>query len=173
MPEIDLSAAYEDLTLPAPNYPPKFDFVDPDCKAIAQYLYDSINEVFSTTGVQMVKTYRTWNDIQIPTVDYPVLKVYASAEALFQNAPYLSTQFTIAYGLAYTTKPKVGDVSRFVTKEILRSLVNGPLDDSQFQFQLDWDTPPRVEYETLISPDNVIYRYCTITCNIFTRIDEI
>ncbi len=161
------------ISIPAPNYPQGFDFVDPDCRRIAVYLYEQVNQVFSNTGVQMIKTFRTWNDIQIPIVDYPVLKVYASSESTLENNSYLSTQFTIAYGLAYTVKPKVGDVSRFVTKEIIRSLISAPLDEDNIPFQVDWNAPISADYETLISPDNVIYRYSTVLCNIFTDLDEI
>lgn len=156
------------LNLDIPYYPDKFDFIDPDCKAIAEYLYNSVNKTFEITRQKLIKTYRAWNDIEIPTVDYPVLKVYVSGETPFENSPHLSTEFTIAYGLAYTTKPKVGDVSRFVTKEIIRNLINAP--GEEFQFQIDWSKTFNAEYETLISPNNVVYRYSTITCNIFTSL---
>jgi hypothetical protein len=157
------------MLIDTPNYPEKFDFVDADCKAIVEYLYNTVNYTFSNTKQKLIKTYRAWNDIEIPTVDYPVLKVYAESETVFENAPFLSTSFTIAYGLAYTTKPKVGDVSRFVTKELIRALINAPLEE--FMFQIDWRNQFNVQYETLISPGNVIYRYSTINCNIFTRMD--
>lgn len=165
-----------DILIDKPIYPYQFDFIDPDCKFIAEYLYKEVNETFySSLRSNIIKTYRTWNDIAIPLTDFPVLKVYTTDEEISENDPYTSTGFNIVYALAFTSKPKVGDVSRFVTREIIRNLVNASIldvtDEGQVLFQVDWSKQIRVDYETLVSPENTIYRYATISCSLFTRLD--
>lgn len=159
------------LDIPDPIFPPDFNFIDPDCKDIAMYLYEGVRETFDPLHLEIIKTIRTFNDVQIPLVDYPVLKVYAESDSLYiPNTEIVSTKLVVAYGLAFTMKQKVADVSRIVSKELMRLLINASLD--YFTFQVDNDQPITTRYETLISPENHVYRYSVIDVNVFTRLSD-
>lgn len=156
-----------DILIPRPIYNVGFDFKDPDTTTIASYLFNEINITFQAAlKGNIIKTYRDFNDNFIPTIDFPVLKVYPTAETDTADiAPQISTEFTIAYATAYTQRPKIGSICRLVAKEIRRLLKNGSM---QELFQLDFSSPILVDYEDFISPDNVIYKYATLKANIFT-----
>lgn len=156
-----------DILIPRPIYNEGFNFKDPDTNTIAKYLYDEVNFTFyPALKGNIIKTYRDYNDNFIPTIDFPVLKVYPTSEEDSADiAPQISTAFTIAYAVAYTQRPKIGSICRLVAKEIRRLLKNGSM---QEMFQLDFTTPITVDYEDFVAPDNVIYKYATISANIFT-----
>jgi hypothetical protein len=157
------------LNIPNPNYPNDFKFIDPDCNMVATYLYDGVRDTFDHLQIEIIKSIRSFNDVQIPLVDYPVLKVYAESDSLYMpNSELVSTNMKVAYGLAFTMKQKVADVSRIVSKELMRLLVNASLDE--FHFQLNNDNTLTANYETLISPEQHIYRYSVIDVNVFTRL---
>lgn len=153
--------------LEAPSYPEGFDFVDADCKFIADYLYHRVNETFyPALKTDVIKTIRYFNDPFIPLKDFPVLKVYKTGyqEDIFL-APQTSYQFTIAYALAYAPKNKISAIGSFVADEIVRLLKNGSYLN---MFQLDDEKGIQVQYEDFINPENVIYKYATINVNIFS-----
>lgn len=154
------------ILIPKPEYPVKFDFVDEDCKFLATYLYEQLNETFyNALKSNIVNSVRYENDLFIPVVDFPVLKVYKTAyEDSADIAPHISCKFNISYALAYTQRDKIASVGSYVAQEIRRLLKNGSMNDL---FQLDWTQPIQVEFEDFINPENVVYKYANITCNIF------
>jgi len=156
-----------DILIPRPIYAPGFDFKDPDTNTIAKYLYDEVNITFyPALKYNIIKTYKDFNDNFSPIIDFPILKVYPTLEEDSADiAPQISTEFTIAYAIAYTQRPKIGSICRFVAKEIRRLLKNGSM---QELFQVDFSSPITVDYEDFIAPDNVIYKYATVKANIFT-----
>ncbi|MGL5923678.1 hypothetical protein [Chroococcidiopsis sp.] len=158
-----------------PQFPNDFDFQDHDTSIVAKYLFNETNKTFENVTAlpnrQIIKSYRTWNDIAIPLIDYPVLKVYAVSELVKDNQPFSATSLTIAYGLAFTVKQKVPDVSRFVVKELVRNLSNAAFEDAP-KFQLDWTNGLRVTYETFLSPENTVYKYATIDAAIMTHLSD-
>lgn len=157
-----------DILIPRPIYTNTFDFKDADTHFLATYLFTEVNKTFQEAlGGDIIKTCRDFNDNFIPIVDFPVLKVYPTRENDSADiAPYISTQFTISYAVAYTQKPKIGSVCKLVAKEIRRLLKNA---STECYFQVDYSSPIDIEYEDFISPDNVVYKYVTITVNIFTQ----
>lgn len=156
-----------DHLIPKPIYPLNFNFQDEDSHYIANYLYVELNKTFKDAiKGNIVKTFRDFNDNFIPVIDFPVLKVYPTRENDTGDiSPQISTTFIIAYAVAYTQRTKVSSVCRYVSKEIRRLLKNGSLEG---KFQLDFSSPIDVEYEDFIAPDNVIYKYATLTVNIYT-----
>lgn len=161
MADIDIG-----LLIAAPDYPEDFDFIDEDCKTIANYLYEGLNNTFyRPLKSNVVKTVRYFNDPFIPLTDFPVLKVYKkSFRDEVEMSPQTSMTFVIAYALAYTQRNKVASVGGYVADEIVRLLQNGSYLE---YFQLDAAEGIQVEFEDFISPENVIYKYATITVNIF------
>lgn len=153
--------------IPKSIYPTNFDFRDEDTHYLATYLYEEVNNTFRPAlKSNIIKTYRDFNDNFVPVVDFPVLKVYPTRETDTGDiAPQVITNFTIAYAIAYTQRPKVGSVCRFVAKEIRRLLKNGSEED---RFQLDFSTPIDIEYEDFIDPANVVYKYATLSASIYT-----
>lgn len=160
------------LIIERPIYGTDFKFIDEDTKVIAEYLYNELNTTFQNSLLKnIVKTYRTFNDIFIPIADFPVLKVYKINEVDDINlAPYTSVDFTISYILAYTQKQKVADISSFVSNEIKRLLKNADLINL---FQIDWTKGITTAYDTLIDPDNLVYKYTNINCTILTCSDSV
>lgn len=155
-----------------PVYPSDFTFVDEDCKFLAEYLTTRINNLFQDSAKgNVIKTYRTWNDIYIPLTDFPVLKVYKVSEEFEENEDLISTAFKFVYILAFTQRPKVADISGFIGKAIVRQLSNGSM--SSDDFQIDWRKGITTEYDTLINSDNVVYKYATISASVYTRLDSI
>lgn len=156
-----------DLLLPDPEYTEDFDFVDEDCKYIANYLYEGLNKTFyKPLKGNIVKTVRYFNDLFIPLTDFPVLKVYRRGyKDGIATEPQTSSTFIIAFALAYTQKSKVSSINSYVADEIIRLLKNGSYLEL---FQLDETEGMQVEFEDFLSPENVVYKYTTITVNIFT-----
>lgn len=155
-----------DTLLPRPDYDASFNFIDEDTKAITDYLYDELNITFyKALKGNIVKSVRYENDPFIPTVDFPVLKVYKNGYeddgALGNDS---SMKFTIAYALAYTKRNKLASVGSFVADEIVRLLKNG---SALGKFQIDYNAPIAVTFEDFINPENVIYKYVTINVNIY------
>lgn len=161
---------YPTMFIPRPVYDADFKFVDEDTKFIAEYLYNETNTTFSTpfpTGV--IRTYRAFNDITIALTDYPCLKVYKTGETPFTNqSGPISTQFTIAYIIAFAQQHQpTTDVGTFVATELVRNLINASLLEEPL-FQIDTRQNINIEYDTFVDPQNRIFKYSTITCNIFT-----
>jgi hypothetical protein len=158
--------------IPRPIYKSTFKFVDRDCQAIGTYLYEEINTTFyPAIKGNIIKTARFENDPLIPITDFPVLKVYKSGLVEETGiSPQMSTKFTIAYALAYTQRTKIASVGTYVAEEIFRLLKNGSMEN---RFQLDWSVPLQVVFEDFISPDNVIYKYTTVSANIYTVSDQV
>lgn len=154
-----------------PYFPASFDFIDQDCKTIAEHLTVNINETFkyALDGKDIIRTYRAYNDLAIPNTDYPCLKVYKVSEELFTPiTSEMSTGFVISYILSFTQPPKVSDVSTFVAREIIRLITNAHLVDPPV-FQVDTEKPIAVEYDTMIDPQRRIYKYTNVNCSIFTN----
>lgn len=154
------------LFIDRPTYDESFKFIDSDCNSIADYLFNETNTTFyQCLRRNVIKTYRTFNDIYVPLIDFPVLKVYKQTENENVYDPFISSSFVIAYGLAFTQKPTSGDVSTFVTQELRRNLKNGSI---LGKWQIDFSNGITTNYESFISNDNTVYRYATINLNIFT-----
>lgn len=155
-----------DLLLPEPNYDEEFDFVDKECKYIANYLYEGLNNIFyKALKTNVIKTVRYFNDPFIPLTDFPVLKVYKKGytEDIYMT-PQNSTTFVISYALAYTQRSKIASIGSYVANEIVRLLKNASYNE---QLQLDTDQNIQVEFEDFINPDNVVYKYTTVTVGIY------
>lgn len=155
------------MLIPRPVIGDDFEFIDRDCKYIAEEVYKEINATFRPAiNEDVIKSYRTYNDNFIPLIDFPVLKVYKDAEAeIDANSDFLSTAMIASYALAFTQSPKVGDISTFVSKEIRRVLKNLSYDG---RIQLDAGNGISIDYEDFIDPQSVIYKYATIRFSIFT-----
>jgi hypothetical protein len=158
---------YIDLVIPRPSYDINYNFIDNDCLTIADYLYNEINKTFLTPlGRNIVTTYRTFNDVYIPNVDFPVLKVYkVNEQDNFNIGQFTDVTINISYILAYTKKDKIADVSSYVATEIKRLLKNADLIG---MFQVNWEKPINTTYETMIDPSQLIYKYTNITFNLYT-----
>lgn len=159
--------------IPRPLYPTNFTFVDPDLARLAAIIYDEVNRTFRDVldNQNIIKTYRTFNDNFIPIIDFPVLKVYKTAEEeLDLNSDILVSDIVITYALAFTQHPKVGDVSTFVAKDIRRLLKN--LSECG-KVQINWEKGISIDYEDFIDPDNVIYKYTTIRTSIYTSASSV
>lgn len=161
-----------DLLLPEPDYPEDFDWIDEDVKYIANYLYEGVNNTFfKALKTNIIKTVRYFNDPFIPLSDFPVLKVYKKnyKEDIY-TAPQTPTIFVIAYALAYTNYSKLASIGTFVADEIVRLLKNGSYME---KFQLTDEDGIEVEFEDFINPENVIYKYTTITVGLYTCPEEL
>jgi len=158
---------YEDLVIPRPIYDSNFSFIDNDCLTIANYLFNEVNTTFLTPlGTNIITTYRTFNDIFIPNLDFPVLKVYKLNEVDNYNiAQYSDVTINVSYVLAYTQLTKLAYVSSYVAQEIKRLLKNADLCNL---FQINWDKPVTTTYETMIDPNQLVYKYTNIVFNVYT-----
>lgn len=150
------------------DYPDDFVFQDADCKYLAEYLYVNLNNIFYPfVKGNIIKSVRLENDPLIPIKDYPVLKVYKNGyQDRVGATPYVSTKFTITFAVAYTQRSKVAGVGSAVADEIRKLLKNGSL---KGLFQLDEDVPLDVAFDDFINNENAIYKYATVTCNIFVE----
>jgi len=152
------------ILLERPIYDERFNFFDEDVKFIADYLFTELNITFyRALKGNIVKTIRYENDPFIPVVDFPVLKVYKNGyddDATTSNDN--STKYTIAYALAYTKRNKLAGVGSYVADEIVRLLKTG---SAEGKFQLDASVPISITFDDFINPENVIYKYTTITTN--------
>jgi hypothetical protein len=156
------------LEIARPIYDNTFNFVDTDCGIIASYLFNEVNTTFLTAnqGKNIINTYRTFNDVIIPIADFPVLKVYKLNEQDNYNiGQFTDVSINVSYILAYTQKQKVADVSGYVAAEIKRLLKNADLNNL---FQINWDKPVATTYETMIDPNQLIYKYTNTVFNIYT-----
>lgn len=155
------------MLIPRPIISSDFEFVDRDCRYLAEQIYTEVNATFMPAlDESVIKSYRTYNDNFIPLIDFPVLKIYKDAEEeLSFNTDFLSTAMIATYALAFTQAPKVGDISTFVSKEIRRVIKN--LSD-EGNIQLDATKGISIDYEDFIDPQNVIYKYSTLRFSIFT-----
>lgn len=156
-----------DLLIPRPDYSSAADFIDKDIKIISEYLFNEVNTTFQPVlNKRIVKTVKPFNDVGMPLTDYPVLKIYRLSEQdTILIHPALYVDLNINYILAYTTDQKVADISSLVAKEIRRLLKNASI---LGMFQLDENTGINIEYDTMINPDNIVYKYTTVTCKILT-----
>lgn len=156
-----------ELLLDKPLYPQGMDFVDEDCKFIAEYLYAGLNDTFyNSLRTNIVKTVRYFNDLFIPVTDFPVLKVYKIAiEDSIHLNPQAVTKFNISYALAYTQRTKIASVGSYVADEIARLLKNASYSE---MFQLDDASGIQTNFQDFISPENVIYKYVNVVVGIYT-----
>lgn len=143
-------------------YPQDFNFIDPDCAAISEYLFTEINELFySAINDNIIKSYRPFNDNFVPLMDFPLLKVYKTSETSLDFLSNLfESTFKVSYALAYIQQPKVSDVTSIVAKEIAKLLKIYSFREGG---QVSHNQNITIEYEDFIDPDNTIYTYATIT----------
>lgn len=160
------------MLIPRPLIPEGFSFTDPDCKRIAETVYEEVNTTFYTSlNGKAITSYRTFNDNFIPLIDFPVLKVYKDGEQEYSsNADIMITSFVVSYALAFSQAPKVGDISTFISKEIRRVLKNMSFDT---RLQLVEDAGITIDYEDFIDPQSVIYKYTTIRFSMYTSASSI
>lgn len=156
------------MFIPRPIIAEDFQFVDRDCKYIAEEIYREVNDTFRPAlNENVIRSYRTYNDNFVPLIDFPLLKIYKDAEEEISfNTDFLSTSVIASYALAFTQAPKVGDISTFVSKEIRRVIKNLSDDGT---IQLNADKGISIDYEDFIDPQNVIYKYSTLRFSIFTN----
>lgn len=153
--------------IPQEPYPEGFDFTDPDCKAVGTLMYDRINALFyPALKSNIIKTLYLYNENFIPIVEYPVLKVYKTTDGTEASLlPYSSTEMAIVYAIAFAQKQKTADISTFVGKEIKTLLKNA---SNICVFQVDAEKGINVTYDTFVNPENVIFKYTTITFGLLT-----
>jgi hypothetical protein len=148
-------------------YPVGFDFIDPHCKLLVEYLTTELNELlFNAVGTNVVKTPIPFNNIFIPLSDFPALKVYKTDEvAIDPLSNIFMTSFQISYILAYNTTQKTSDLGAIVGKEISRLL-------HVFSFreglQLDTTSPVTIDYDELIDSSEAVYSYVNVSCKFLT-----
>jgi len=158
------------IYLEKPIYPAGFRFTDNESDYIAKYLQDKVNQVFSTVySFPLIKTYRTFNDIAIPLIDFPCLKVYRTNERLYADySSVLLTSFAISYIVAFSTKQLVPAISEAVSTELVRLLINSSSDDS-FRYQVDFTNGyPSTQFDSFINPSNTVFNYATLNVSIYS-----
>lgn len=144
---------------------------DVETEQFAAYLYQNLNRIFYNANKgDIVKTYRTFNDISIPLIDFPCLRVFKTNNIPYADYSYSNIfQYTVNYIIAFTSRQKTSDISAYVGREILRLLINSNFEDS-FPLQLDFSFEPNVEYDTLISPNNTVYKYTNVTFRAYSAL---
>lgn len=158
-----------DIYLPRPIYTSDFDFQDSSSKAIGEAVLTEVNTTFEEAlqGGRAIKSFHSFNNLMIPLVAYPALKMYKVGETDESAvAPQVLTDYRLVYAIAYTQAPQTADISRLVAREIRRVLKNLSLDG---MFQIDWSRGKgiRTTFEDFISPENTIYRYVTLSFSLY------
>lgn len=160
------------MSIPRPIFPADFKFIDNYAKRIAEYLYTEVNNTFrDVVGGNVIKTYRTYNDIDIPLTDLPCLKVYRlNQKGYFQHSEVGTSDYRLSY-ISRPVRKKVHELNVYITEEIIRLLITAPLEEyDNLYVSLSDTTPISVEFETLVDPENTVFEYSNINISVFTRL---
>lgn len=157
------------MRIPEPDYTLKTLLKDSELDYLGEYLIGKVNNSFDEKE-PVIKSFRNFNDIAIPLIDFPCLKIYRTRETIFSSySSLIISELTLNYISSFTgNKNVIADLHENVAKEITRVLINASVDPS-FNLQLDFSNGyPTTSFDTFINPSNTVYKYATVNVSIYS-----